>query len=36
MALLELKSNYAVIKAQIPTAVPLLVANIVIMYVVAF
>ncbi|MGI3784844.1 MAG: DUF979 domain-containing protein [Janthinobacterium lividum] len=36
VALLELKSNYAVIKAQLPTAVPLLVANIVIMYVVAF
>ncbi|MGI3785308.1 MAG: DUF979 domain-containing protein [Janthinobacterium lividum] len=36
VALLELKSNYAVIKAQLPTALPLLVANIVIMYVVAF
>ena len=36
VALLELKSNYAVIKAQLPTAVPLLVANVVIMYVVAF
>ena len=36
VALLELKSNYAVIKAQLPTAVPLLVANIVIMYLVAF
>lgn len=36
VALLELKSNYAVIRAQLPTAVPLLVANIVIMYVVAF
>ncbi len=36
VALLELKSNYAVIRQQIPTAVPLLVANIIIMYVVAF
>ncbi|SEQ71098.1 DUF979 domain-containing protein [Microlunatus flavus] len=36
VALLELKSNYAVIRQQLPTAVPLLVANIVIMYVVAF
>ena len=36
VALLELKSSYAVIRAQLPTAVPLLAANIVIMYVVAF
>jgi len=36
VALLELKSNYAVIREQLPTAVPLLVANIIIMYVVAF
>jgi uncharacterized membrane protein len=36
VALLELKSNYAVIRQQLPTAIPLLVANIVIMYVVAF
>jgi len=36
VALLELKSNYAVIREQIPTAVPLLVANIVLMYVIAF
>ncbi len=36
VALLELKSNYAVIRAQLPTAVPLLVANVVIMYLVAF
>ena len=36
VALLELKSNYAVIRAQLPTAIPLLVANILIMYVVAF
>ena len=36
VALLELRSSYAVIKAQLPTAIPLLVANVVIMYVVAF
>jgi uncharacterized membrane protein len=36
VALLDLKSNYAVIRAQLPTAIPLLVANIVIMYLVAF
>jgi uncharacterized membrane protein len=36
VALLELKSNYAVIREQLPTAIPLLVANIIIMYVVAF
>ena len=36
VALLELKSNYAVIRAQIPTAVPLLAANVVLMYLVAF
>ena len=36
VALLELKSNYAVIRQQLPTAIPLLVANVVIMYVVAF
>ncbi len=36
VALLELKSNYAVIKEQIPTAIPLLAANIVLMYVLAF
>jgi uncharacterized membrane protein len=36
VALLELKSNYAVIRAQVPTAVPLLVANVVLMYLVAF
>lgn len=36
VALLELKSSYAVIRQQLPTAIPLLVANIVIMYVVAF
>lgn len=31
-ALLELKDRYGVIRAQIPTAVPLLIANIVLMY----
>ena len=36
VALLELKSNYAVIRQQIPTAVPLLVANVVLMYFLAF
>jgi uncharacterized membrane protein len=35
-ALLELRDRYAVIKAQIPTAVTLLLANMVLMYVVAF
>jgi len=35
-ALLELKDRYAVIKAQIPTALPLLVANIGLMYAFAF
>lgn len=35
-ALLELPNRYAVIKAQIPTALPLLVANTVLMYVLAF
>lgn len=35
-ALLELKDRYAVIKAQIPTAIPLLIANIGLMYVFAF
>lgn len=35
-ALLELPDRYAVIKAQIPTALPLLVANLVLMYVLAF
>ncbi len=34
--LLELRDKYAVIKAQIPTALPLLVANTVLMYVLAF
>ncbi len=36
VALLELKDQYAVIKAQIATALPLLVANILIIYVAAF
>ncbi|WP_374468595.1 DUF979 domain-containing protein [Phenylobacterium sp.] len=35
-ALLELPDRYAVIKAQIPTALPLLLANMVLMYVLAF
>lgn len=35
-ALLELPDRYAVIKAQIPTALPLLIANVVLMYVLAF
>ncbi|MBL8554578.1 MAG: DUF979 domain-containing protein [Phenylobacterium sp.] len=35
-ALLELPDRCAVIKAQIPTALPLLVANVVLMYVLAF
>lgn len=35
-ALLELKDRYAVIKAQIPTALPLLVANVGLMYAFAF
>jgi uncharacterized membrane protein len=35
-ALLELPDRYAVIKAQIPTAAPLLIANLVLMYVLAF
>lgn len=35
-ALLELPDRYAVIRAQIPTALPLLIANLVLMYVLAF
>ena len=35
-ALLELKDRYAVIKAQIPTALVLLLANMGLMYVLAF
>ena len=35
-ALLELKDHYAVIKAQVPTAIPLLIANILILYVAGF
>jgi uncharacterized membrane protein len=35
-ALLELKSQYGVIRAQVPTALPLLVANLVILYVAGF
>ncbi|MEO7634417.1 MAG: DUF979 domain-containing protein [Sphingomicrobium sp.] len=34
--LLELKDQYAVIRAQVPTAIPLLIANIVILYVAGF
>jgi len=35
-ALLELKDQNAVIKAQIPTAIPLLLANIALIYFLAF
>ena len=35
-ALLELPDRYAVIKAQIPTALPVLIVNVVLMYVLAF
>jgi uncharacterized membrane protein len=35
-ALLELKNQYGVIKVQIPTAIPLLIANIVILYIAGF
>jgi uncharacterized membrane protein len=35
-ALLELKNQYGVIKAQIPTALPLLIANVLILYFAAF
>jgi uncharacterized membrane protein len=35
-ALLELKSQYGVIKVQIATAVPLLIANILILYIAGF
>ena len=35
-ALLELKSQYGVIKAQIPTAIPLLIANLLILYFAGF
>ncbi|MEL4356813.1 MULTISPECIES: DUF979 domain-containing protein [unclassified Luteococcus] len=35
-ALLELKDSYGPIKAQVPTALPLLLVNIVIMYLVSF
>ncbi|HEX5378217.1 MAG TPA: DUF979 family protein, partial [Phenylobacterium sp.] len=34
--LLELEDRYAVIRAQIPTALPLLLVNMVLMYVLAF
>jgi uncharacterized membrane protein len=36
VALLDLKSDYAVIRAQVPTAVPLLACNVAIMYLFAF
>jgi len=35
-ALLELKDQYAVIKAQVPTAIPLLIVNILILYIAGF
>jgi uncharacterized membrane protein len=35
-ALLELKDQYGVIRAQIATALPLLAINIIIIYVAAF
>jgi uncharacterized membrane protein len=35
-ALLEMKDQYGPIKAQVPTAIPLLACNIVIMYIFAF
>jgi uncharacterized membrane protein len=35
-ALLELKNQHAVIRAQVPTAIPLLIANIIILYVAGF
>ena len=35
-ALLEIKDQYAVIKAQVPTAIPLLIANIIILYIAGF
>jgi uncharacterized membrane protein len=35
-ALLELKNQYGVIRAQVPTAIPLLIANILILYFAAF
>jgi uncharacterized membrane protein len=35
-ALLELKNQYGVIKAQVPTALPLLIANILILYIAGF
>jgi uncharacterized membrane protein len=35
-ALLELRNQYGVIRAQVPTAVPLLIANILILYIAGF
>ncbi len=36
VALLELKSDYAVIRQQVPTAVPLWACNVALMYFLAF
>ena len=35
-ALLELRSQYAVVRVQVPTAIPLLIANILILYIAGF
>ncbi|HEX6740895.1 MAG TPA: DUF979 domain-containing protein [Sphingomicrobium sp.] len=35
-ALLELRNQYGVIRAQVPTAIPLLIANILILYIAGF
>ena len=35
-ALLELKDQYGVIRAQVPTAIPLLIANVLILYIAGF
>jgi uncharacterized membrane protein len=35
-ALLELKNQYGVIKMQVPTAIPLLIVNILILYIAGF
>jgi uncharacterized membrane protein len=35
-ALLELKSQYAVIRMQVATAIPLFIANILILYIAGF
>jgi uncharacterized membrane protein len=36
VALLELKSQYAVVRAQVPTALVLLAANVAILYLAGF